>query len=156
LHIYDDNPPAADISCVSSMNSNLGTLQYSVNPSEMSSITHNTNQNHVAPLVILPLTFISFAKKDTKKQAIKYVDTEYGHTIAPNLSSIPQLQKIDHLSNKMSEIREDVIQSGKKTYAQDVQYRASNFHIIKQDNDARLDSIVRSCDELLMFDSIGN
>lgn len=133
------------------MNSNLGTLQYSVNPSEMSSITHNTNQNHVAPLVILPLTFISFAKKDTKKQAIKYVDTEYGHTIAPNLSSIPQLQKIDHLSNKMSEIREDVIQSGKKTYAQDVQYRASNFHIIKQDNDARLDSIISQGNSRTIF-----
>ena len=82
---------------------------------------------------------------------MKYVDTEYGHLIAPNLSSIPQPLKIDHLSNKMSEIREDVIQSGKKTYAQDVQYRASNFHIIKQENDARLDSIISQGNSRTIF-----
>lgn len=146
MHIYDDNPPAADISCVSS-----GTLECSINPSDISSITHNTNQNNVAPHVVIPLTIISFTKKDTENQAKKYVDTEYGHLIAPNLSSIPQLLKIDHLSKKMSEIREDVIQTGKKTYAQDVQYRASNFHIIEQENDARLDSIISQGNSRTIF-----
>lgn len=136
MHIYDNNPPSADISCVSSTSSNLGTSQYSVNHSDISSITY------VAPPVIIPLTTISFAKKDIKTHAIKYVDTEYGHTIAPNLSSVTQQLKIDHLSNKMTEIREDVIQTGKKSYDQDVQHRSLNFHIIKQVNDARLDSII--------------
>jgi hypothetical protein len=146
LHIYDDNPPAADISCVSS-----GTLECSVNPSDISSITHNTNQIYVAPNVIIPLTIISFAKKDTENQAMKYVDTEYGHLIAPNLSSIPQPLKIDHLSKKMSEIREDVIQTGKIIYAQDVQHRASTFHNINQEKDDRLDSIISQGNSRTIF-----
>lgn len=133
------------------MNSNLGTSQYSVNQSDISSITHNTNQNNVASTVIIPLTIISFAKKNTKEQATKYVDTEYGHRIAPNLSSISQQLKIDHLSNKMTEIREDVIQTGKKIYAQDVQHRSLNLHIIEQENDARLDSIISQGNSRTIF-----
>jgi len=133
------------------MNSNLGISQYSVNQSDISSITHNTNQNNVPPSVIIPLTMISFAKKDIKKQANKYVDTVYGHTIAPNLSSITPLCKIEYLSKKMTEIREDVIQTGKNTYAQDVQNRSLNFHIIKQENDARLDSIISQGNSRTIF-----
>ena len=124
--IYDKDSPDAEIPCDYSMNSNLGITQYSdisvvQHPSDISSISHNTNQFNVARHVIIPLSIIPFSRKETKNQAIKYIDTEYGEVIAPNLSSITQQLQIDHLSNKMTEIREDVIQTGKKVYLQDVQ-----------------------------------
>jgi len=145
--IYDNDSPNAGISCDYSMNSNLGTTQFSdisgvlQNPSDISSITHNTNQNNVAQHVIIPLTIIPFSKKETKNKAIKYVDTEYGLIIAPNLPSIIHHLKIDHLSNKMTEIREDVIQTGKKVFSQDVQHRLLNSPLIQQHHGAELSSI---------------
>jgi hypothetical protein len=91
--IYDNDFPDAGISCEYSMNSNLGTQQFSdisvlQNPSDISSITQSTNQKDVmAHHVIIPLTIIPFSRTETKNKANKYVDTEYGQIIAPNLSS---------------------------------------------------------------------
>ena len=145
--IYDKDSPDAEIPCDYSMNSNLGITQYSdisvvQHPSDISSISHNTNQFNVARHVIIPLSIIPFSRKETKNQAIKYIDTEYGEVIAPNLSSITQQLQIDHLSNKMTEIREDVIQTGKKVYLQDVQNRLLHLPLIQQQYGAELDSII--------------
>ena len=129
------------------MNSNLmGTRQFpeiSVlqNQSDISLITQNTNQNYVAHHVIIPLTIIPFSKKDTKNNAIMYVDTVFGNIIAPNLSSITPLLRIEHLSNKMIEIRDDIIQTGKKVFSQDVQHQLLHSPLIQQRYSAELDSI---------------
>lgn len=148
------NPDAA-ISCESSMNSYLGTSQSphgmsitnagNLNPSVISSITPNTHQNNnMIPNVRIPLTMIPFSKKNTKVQANKYVDTVFANIIAPSLSSISQHDlKIEHLTMKMSEMRDDVIQTGKSIFALDVQNRLLNLHLITKQDDARLDSIIR-------------
>jgi hypothetical protein len=148
--IYDNDSPDAGNSCEYSMNSNLmGTRQFpeiSVlqNQSDISLITQNTNQNDVAHHVIIPLTIIPFSKKDTKNNAIMYVDTVFGNIIAPNLSSITPLLRIEHLSNKMIEIRDDIIQTGKKVFSQDVQRRLLQSPLIQERFGAELNSISSS------------
>jgi len=79
---------------------------------------------------------IPFVKKNAYSQAYKYFDTEYGLTILPSLSSMksPQI-KIDHLSNKIKDIRDDVINSAKKVYDNEVINRINKSLYSQQQSD---------------------
>jgi hypothetical protein len=94
---------------------------------DFSSVTNNTNQNNVPPHVIIPLTIIPFEKKDAEGQASTFIDTEYGITIAPSLSSAnSNPSKINILSKALRAIRNDVIETAKKVFANEVKQRCSN------------------------------
>jgi len=81
----------------------------------------------VPPHVIIPLTIIPFEKKDAEGQAFTFIDTEYSLTIAPSLSSAnSNSSKIDILSKALLAIRDDVINTAKIVFANEVKKRCSN------------------------------
>jgi hypothetical protein len=61
--------------------------------SGISSLTNNTTQNKVPAQLFVPFTFILFVKKDAKKHASKFINTEYGLMVKPCLSSMNNNQK---------------------------------------------------------------
>ena len=103
------------------------------NTCDVSSITYNTNQNNVAPQVIITQTMIPFVKENSNSQAYKYVDTEFSLTIVPCLSYMNNQQhEIDYLSTKMLEIRDDAINTVKTVYASEVQNRINQSPYCQQ------------------------
>ena len=99
----------------------------SIFTADFSSVTNNTNQNKLPPHVIIPLTIIPFEKKAAERQASTFIDTEYGLTIAPSLTSAnSNSSKIDILSKALLSIRDDVINTAKKEFAIEVKKRFSN------------------------------
>ena len=99
----------------------------SIFTADFSSVTNNTNQNKLPPHVIIPLTIIPFEKKAAERQASTFIDTEYGLTIAPSLTSAnSNSSKIDILSKALLSIRDDVINTAKKEFAIEVKKRCSN------------------------------
>jgi hypothetical protein len=76
------------------------------------------------PHVIIPLTIIPFEKKDAEGQASTFIDTEFGLTITPSLSSANcNSSKIDILSKALLAIRDDVINTAKIVIAKEVKKR---------------------------------
>ena len=125
-----------------------GSLFVNHSTCDISSITNNTNQKNLIPQCIIPMTMIPFVKKDANSQANKYVDTQYGLTIAPSLSNMNNLeQKIAFLSKTMLEIRDDVINSAKTVYDSEVQNRINQLLMKSQQwnnflSDTRLSAII--------------
>ncbi len=94
--------------------------------SGISSLTNNTTQNKVPPQLLVPFTFIPFVKKDAKKHALKSIDTEYGLTIKPCLSSMNNNQKkIDTMEKAILRIRQDIIDTSKNFFADEVKKRCT-------------------------------
>ena len=77
--------------------------------------------NNVPAQFFVPFTIVPFDKKDAKKNAERYIDTEFGITIEPSHSSMNNDQKkIDVLAASMLRIREDVISTAKSVFANEV------------------------------------
>ena len=94
--------------------------------SGISSLAHNTTQNKVPAQLFVPFTFIPFVKKDAKKHALKFIDTEYGLTIEPCLSSMNNNQKkIETLEKAILRIRQDIIDTSKNVFADEVKKRCT-------------------------------
>ena len=65
-------------------------------------------------------------KKDAKKHALKFIDTEYGLTIKPCRSSMNNNQKkIETLEKAILRIRQDIIDSSKNFFADEVKKRCT-------------------------------
>ena len=65
-------------------------------------------------------------KKDAKKHALKFIDTEYGLTIEPCLSSMNNNQKkIETLEKAILRIRQDIIDTSKNVFADEVKKRCT-------------------------------
>ena len=75
----------------------------------------------ISHLSFFYLSQLYHLKKGWKKQLSKYIDTEYGLTIEPSLSSINNDQKnIEILEKAILRIRQDIIDTAKKVFAGEI------------------------------------